>query len=63
MTLTVDEAKAIVQATTFDYWNIESQPERRKVAEKYFSPQVKAYPPDGPLAVGYDAVGCPQCDA
>ena len=56
MALSVANATAIVQATTFDYWNIDSKPERRKIAEKYFVPQVNAYPPVGALAVGYDAV-------
>ena len=56
MAITVEQAQAIVQATTFDYWNIDSPQERRKIAEKYFVTQVNAYPPDGSLFVGFDAV-------
>lgn len=56
MPLTVEDAKPIMQAATIDIWNAASQPERRKLMEKYFSPEIKAYAPDGSETVGYDAV-------
>lgn len=56
MAINVEQAKAVMQAATIDIWNAASQPERRKLMEKYFSPNIKAYAPDGSETVGYDAV-------
>jgi hypothetical protein len=56
MPVTFEQAKAITQAITFDVWNNSSKPERIALMEKYCSPQVAAYAPDGSKTVGIEDV-------
>ncbi|KIM95838.1 hypothetical protein OIDMADRAFT_148820 [Oidiodendron maius Zn] len=53
--LTVDQARALVQATTFDIFNEHDQPKRRQLMEKYWVPGITCYSPFG-ASTGYDAL-------
>lgn len=54
-TVSVDEARALVQATTFDIFNEHDQSKRRQLMEKYWVVDVTCYSPYG-VATGYDAL-------
>ena len=56
MPVTVEQAHAIMQAVTVDVWNQESKKDRIKLLEKFCSPQMKAYAPDGSETTGCEEV-------
>ena len=56
MPVTLEQAKVITQAITFDVWNNASKPERIALMEKFCSPKVEAYAPDGSKTVGVEDV-------
>ena len=60
MPVTLEQAKAITQAITFDVWNNSSKPERIALMGTYCSPQVEAYAPDGSKTVGIEDVRRPN---
>ena len=45
--MSIEQAKAITQAATVDVWNNNSKSERIALMEKYCSPNLRSYPPDG----------------
>jgi len=53
--LSVDQARTLVQATTFDIFNEHDQSKRRHLMEKYWAKDVTCYSPFGE-ATGYDAL-------
>src|ERR1700712_1967949 len=56
MSVTVEQAHAIMQAVTVDVWNQRFKIERIKLLETYCSPQMKAYAPDGSETTGFEDV-------
>jgi len=56
MPVTVAQAHAITQAVTIDIWNNPSKTERIKLLEKYCSPTIKSYAPDGSETTGIEEV-------
>lgn len=58
MPITLEQAKATTQAITFDVWNNVSRAERMAMLEKFCSPKVEAYAPDGSKTVGIEDVRC-----
>jgi hypothetical protein len=54
-TISVNQARALVQATTFDIFNEHDQAKRRNLMEKYWAADVTCYSPFG-AAAGYDAL-------
>jgi hypothetical protein len=53
--VSVDQARALVQATTFDIFNEHDQSKRRQLMKKYWAADVSCYSPFG-VAIGYDAL-------
>ncbi|KIM92778.1 hypothetical protein OIDMADRAFT_149980 [Oidiodendron maius Zn] len=53
--VTVDQARALVEATTFDIFNERDQTKRRQLMEKYWASDITCYSPFGASA-GYDAM-------
>jgi hypothetical protein len=53
--ISVDQARALVQATTFDIFNEHDQSKRRQLMEKFWTADVTCYSPFG-VATGYDAL-------
>jgi uncharacterized protein YfeS len=53
--LSVEQARTIVQATTFDIFNEHDALKRRTLMEKYWSENATCYSPFG-VAEGYDAL-------
>jgi hypothetical protein len=53
--LSAEQARAIVQATTFDVFNEHDASKRRQLMEKYWAPGVTCFSPFG-IATGYDAL-------
>lgn len=53
--LSVEEARVLVQATTFDIFNERDQAERRRLMEQFWAPDVTCYSPFG-ASTGYDAM-------
>ncbi|KAE8450787.1 hypothetical protein EG329_005700 [Mollisiaceae sp. DMI_Dod_QoI] len=53
--VSVDQARALVQATTFDIFNEHDQSKRRQLMEKFWAADVTCYSPFG-VATGYDAL-------
>lgn len=51
----VDQARALVEATTFDIFNEHDQPKRRLLMDKYWASNLTCYSPFG-VATGYDAL-------
>lgn len=56
MAVSLQQAKAIMQAVTVDIWNNPEKSERLALMEKYCSKQMKAYAPDGSETTGYEEV-------
>lgn len=56
MPVTIEQAKVITRAITFDVWNNVSKPERISLMQKHCSPKVEAYAPDGSKTVGIEEV-------
>lgn len=56
MALTIEQASAIMTATTIDIFNASSPSQRRKLMEEHWSPDIICYTPDGSAAKGFDAV-------
>jgi hypothetical protein len=53
--VSVDQARAIVQATTFDIFNEHNQSKRRELMEKYWAIDLICHSPFG-ASTGYDAL-------
>jgi hypothetical protein len=53
--VSVDQARALVDATTFDIFNEHVQSKRRQLMEKYWATDVTCYSPFG-ASTGYDAL-------
>lgn len=58
--VTVEQAKAITQAVTVGVWNNNSKSECIALLQKYYSPNPRAYPPDGVETHGIEEVRRPQ---
>lgn len=53
--LSVDEARALVQATTFDIFNERDQSKRRRLMEQYWANDLTCYSPFG-VSTGHIAM-------
>lgn len=56
MSISPEQAKAIVQAVTVDIWNNPEKRKRLALMETYCAAEMKAYAPDGSVTVGYEDV-------
>jgi hypothetical protein len=53
--VSVEQARALVEATTFEIFNKRDQSKRRQLMERYWAADLTCYSPFGAL-IGYDAM-------
>lgn len=56
MPVTLEQARAIMQAVTIDIWNNPSKSERLALMEQHCARDLKAYAPDGNETIGHEQV-------
>lgn len=56
MSISVEQAHELMQAISVDIWNVEDKSQRLELLQKYCSPQIKVYGPDGTITVGIEEV-------